>query len=372
MSSACTVVSPGEKIFEIANGSKIGPNKRFEIIGLHHSSKTVPCLLAQTTYVAKDVGDGRHIILTILSDDETARTELRPPNKTLQILRETPNADKHLLLPLDIFQLDTPSRNRCFMYELFGPTLQQQVWSEDTGLPANWIRKTFRDALSALTVMHSRGIVHGAIHLWSLVITYPDTDPTDEAAVLKKFQFNDQVQYFTFNGTGSGGHSWRPNLDFRVKLQGFEQAFVMTDQPRDHTQYQISGPFPPELHSKGPGPHTDIWYLASLITNFASGTPMNYHFLEDNPGLLSESALETKAAIERELQASRSIMRKEDSMIRDYGSGDFSSGELVLLADLLSRMLDADPSSRYTAQQALDHRFFVDQLPADTDGMQDG
>lgn len=175
-----------------------------------------------------------------MSDEQTATYEEQPQKEIEQTLRKTQLAENHVLLPLDTFSLDTSGANLCFVYELFGPELQQVIQGEDSSLPGNWIQKVLKDALLALALMHSQELVHGgeysrslylcerlwslAMRLWSLIMTYPNLDATNEEAVRKAYGLTDNDPSAVFNSTGSGGEEEEPNLDFQLKLQWFHQC----------------------------------------------------------------------------------------------------------------------------------------------------
>ncbi|TKX19218.1 protein kinase domain-containing protein 47 [Elsinoe australis] len=358
-------VNPSSKLYEVELGSAIGPDGRFKIIGFHHSSRTTASLLAQATYIAHDMRTQRYVTIIILSDEQTATYEEQPQKEIEQTLRKTQLAENHVLLPLDTFSLDTSGANLCFVYELFGPELQQVIQGEDSSLPGNWIQKVLKDALLALALMHSQELVHGAMRLWSLIMTYPNLDATNEEAVRKAYGLTDNDPSAVFNSTGSGGEEEEPNLDFQLKLQWFHQSFTVGDEVHDFGQYKMGGAAdPPELMSQGPGQRTDIWYLAGMITNFISGTIADSFFLDDHQEILADSVSKLQEALYTEVHDMRQYMRPEEVIIEDTGSGDFSLDELRILTDLLAHMLDADPATRYTVEQALAHPFFAVQRPA--------
>lgn len=160
-------------------------------------------------------------------------------------------------------------------------------------------------------------------------------------------------------------------------------AFSVDDEVHDFGQYKMGGKVdPPELMSQGPGQKTDIWYLAGMvclvpsiahqerlvnnyqITNFISGNLADYFFLDNHQEILTDSVSRLQEALYTEVHKMRQYMRKEEDLIEETGSGDFSLEELGILTDLLSHMLDADPTTRYTAEQALAHPFFAVQRPA--------
>ena len=72
------------------------------------------------------------------------------------------NESGAFLLPCASFKHE---RRPCFVYELHGPELYDLTHfsGEDCNLPANWIHKVFKEALTALALLHKQGIVHGCM-----------------------------------------------------------------------------------------------------------------------------------------------------------------------------------------------------------------
>ncbi|KAG8629689.1 hypothetical protein KVT40_001308 [Elsinoe batatas] len=359
-------VSPQSKLFKADVGAAIGPNGRFRIVRLHHSAATTPFPAAQATYIAHDTEAKRSVTLTILNDEETASYQEESQDRIANTLREDSRAVDHVLLPAESLILEAPSANRCLVYELTGPNVYMVTENNDTFLPANWIWKAFKDALSSLAVLHAQKVVHGDIRTWSMVITYPKVDAANEDLVRDTYGPLSQANgAFEFNATGTGNEQMKPTLDFQLKLQRLDQAFIIGDNIPGTAQYKLPGPSPHEIQSTGPTPATDIWYLASIFLNLATGTPSESHFLDANGSALSSSISSTQEALYAAAYKQRTYMRPESELIEESGSGDFSVDELRILSDLLAHLLVTDPAKRFTAEQALQHEFFAVQRPVE-------
>ncbi|KAF2222639.1 kinase-like domain-containing protein [Elsinoe ampelina] len=357
-------VSSKSKLFKADAGTVIGPDERFNILGLHHSAATTPLPTAQSTYIAQDTKTNEFVTLTILNDEETVSYQETSQDRIENTLRKDSRAVDHVILAADSLILETPSANRCLVHELTGPNLYMVLELNDTFLPADWIWKAFKDALSSLAILHARKMVHGDIRAWSLVITYSKVDAANADQVRNTYgPLSESNGAFEFNATGTGNEQMRPNLDFQLKLHRLDQAFIVGDNIPDTAQYQLPGPSPPEIQSTGPTPATDIWYLASIFLNLATGTPSESHFLDANGSALSSSISSTQEALYAAAYKQRTYMRPESELIEESGSGDFSVDELRVLSDLLAHLLVTDPEQRFTAEQALQHEFFAVQRP---------
>ena len=73
-------------------------------------------------------------------------------------------------------------------------------------------------------------ICRSAIQLFSLVITYPALNATDEDAV-RQFYSSSHELGWTWNSTGSGDMNSEPGLDFQLKLQDFSTCMFFITRP---------------------------------------------------------------------------------------------------------------------------------------------
>ena len=73
------------------------------------------------------------------------------------------DAADNIIIPSDHFWHTSEHRHLCVVSELVGPELFQLTNNGGTGkpLPADWLWKIFKEALSSLRFMHSHNIVHG-------------------------------------------------------------------------------------------------------------------------------------------------------------------------------------------------------------------
>lgn len=328
------------------------------------------------------------------------KTHHHPPNDSSN-KPALPIEDKfgQFLLPLDSF---VHKMYDCCVHELHGPDLETTVRNdgEDENLPADWIWTVFRDALSALAALHKQHIVHGSIDLMdSLIMTYPKVDATNENSVFDHYGWPSDAG-FKFNATGTGSSSKFHNLNFQLKLQSFDASFDVRQGAVDLSRYLRGDTPPPELAFKHQvGPETDIWYLATMMTNFIAGREhWNLIFQMDKPHLYRQQLLEVQRIVgpmpeeyaEELYKDQDSVYRpdiydpdsepttlveqvmgewwyrkeREEQAIVKYGCRDFSPHEARSAVDLLSHMLDLDASKRYTAEQALQHDFFRVARPA--------
>ncbi|MCJ1379689.1 hypothetical protein MMC17_002791 [Xylographa soralifera] len=350
--------------------------------------------LKQRTYIAQDTqaNPSQCVSLRVLPPEAVTSTAITQELKLLTSLNRAAGLHQHVLAPRETFLHTTQAgENLCLVYEdLFGPDLwymSEVVGPESSLLPAAMIWKIAKQALESLAFLHRNGICHGNISLSSWVLTYPNVDTLDVDQVLTFYdQPNEVGGIQSLNETCTDAENKPYNLDgFRLKVQDLAKA-VREGDSRDAISYiQPCYCPPPELlYDNHVSTATDIWYLATLLADLAAGTP------EFAPRLLGG---EQKSATDRLLNVQHllgdlpepyltRLARDQDDPPANYSEQNllaairagpltdevqrFADEELELMVDLLKGMLRYDPRQRYTAEQALQHKFLEMQRPGES------
>ena len=182
----------------------------------------------------------------------------------------------------------------------------------------------FKQILEAVHYMHSRGVVHRDLKLDNIMV--------NGDGIIKVVDFG----LSALCELGDKGY----DLELSSKRKRYDKIMDMWGTPNMYS---------PELIAGGYGPQTDIWSLGCVLYELLIGAQA-FPFYEGET--------------EEELYSRIKSASYDKTALRDHGiSAD--------AMDLLSHLLKPSPTSRYSASEALQHKWIAERCRGET-GAADG
>ncbi|KAG9255598.1 serine protein kinase [Emericellopsis atlantica] len=320
-----------------------------------------------TVWAARDEEKGRYVAVKI----SVSEWQSEQANRQLQVMRTIATSSLQnagaasVMKVLDHFELDGPNgTHECLVLELLGPSVSDIVDVRFVGdrLPAALAKKVARQTLLGLDYLHQHGIGHGVFTL-----SLSDSSGEDELSRILGRPELGPVRRVNGEPTEPGS----------IKIVDYGESFFDTEPPVTlHTPLAVRAP---EVVFEDNFDHrVDLWSMGCLLFElFAGQTPFDVLML--TPGILTgqmedfatdklpkrwveranrlkeESIDFVQAGREEEGAVSTHTLQQwlEEIYFDQGKSAELSLEDVRKLAELVSKMLYFEPSSRATASALL-------------------
>ncbi|KAF4551881.1 Protein kinase domain-containing protein 21 [Elsinoe fawcettii] len=341
-----------------------------------------------TVWAAKDLESGDNVALKIVQAAASGDTR---GLQTLKFMKESNSNHpgfQRLVKLHEVFQEEGPNgKHNCLVLDLTGPSVQDYINRHVDGfrLPGQQAKSIAKQALQALSCLHSQGICHGDLHNQNLALGVPQIAEMDEEDFYEALG-----KPKTEEVTRTDGGELEPNvpsylvkpssfavekyLDYKdLKLVDFGASF----RGDIGSQSLLNPPViraPEQFFGDKLDHRVDLWSMGCTLfelvcgqTPFESGnsTPesiakqMIYMVKDEFP----ERWQDKRKRLEQQTPESPASTLQQWLNVVYFESeekADFSRDELEKVGQIISRLMRFEPESRASADDILKDPWFAD------------
>ncbi|KPM42154.1 hypothetical protein AK830_g4414 [Neonectria ditissima] len=354
-----------------------------------------------TVWLCRDTQDSTYVAVKVLVGD-AASDEI--PDLTLTQLDKSMPGAEYIAMPLDNFSVDGPNGTHpCVVLPVLGPCASPGLWKrmeEDQG-PV--FREMAHQAAKALNFLHKNKICHGDFRPSNILVRLANLDHLSEEELLSILGQPQESRVLTESGEDIPTFSPRylvapadlsrlgnEYLTDDICVIDFGESFPFASPPED-----LGIPehyLPPELlleEEDAVGPGCDLWALGCTLFEIREQMPLFYMIHGPDEliaemvrffGKLPEEWWEKWSAREEWFDDQGKYIRtryeeewslevalsKPMQIVESYKDGvskmktvlDTPEPEQKLMADLLYKLFQYEPSKRATTDEVLEHEWF--------------
>ncbi|KAH6919344.1 kinase domain-containing protein [Coprinopsis sp. MPI-PUGE-AT-0042] len=356
-----------------------------------------------TVWLARDTRQEQYVALKVCVANS-------PPNET-KVLKDLSTSSQLFTSKyrgpssfpkiLDEFTIDGPNgAHACYTMPPARASLREV--SSCCAFRLDVARALAAGLVQAVAYLHSRGYVHGDIHLYNVLAALPASfDNLSIEEFRKQYGESDVLEISRYDGKalppnvpkeavlplfiGSGADTMSL-AEARIILSDFGEAYAPAQETRLGRDCCTPHPYrPPEAHFEPDKPLSftaDIWSLAFAIWDILGVQQIITPCVLDSQGLIAQyvdvlgplpqawwDAWEERPRFfdDRGLPTERGVWPPLDQhfeeavqkLRREDGMGEFGKDEKVAILDLMRRMLTFRPEDRPTAEEVLDSEWMV-------------
>ncbi|RSL48245.1 hypothetical protein CEP54_013015 [Fusarium duplospermum] len=349
-----------------------------------------------TVWLCRDTQNSRYVALKI----PMARISADELEISSQLDCTLPGAE-FIALPLAHFTFSGPNgTHHVLVLPVLGPRVSPEIWPHMKTNPNVALRRLACQAAQAMDFLHRNQICHGDFRPGNILINLASIDHLPETELANLIGPH-RVFRVRHESDGDLPSSCPPCLvercslvglkDYftdKIKLIDFGESFLFSSPPK---ALGIPDSYkPPELligGSAAPGPCTDLWALGCTLFEVRQQIQLFYMLPTKNDiiaeivrlfGKLPDSLWDKwdsrKKFFDDNAQGSRSeIVTLETFLARKLESWGSEPGviwsslltpeaERKQLADLIYKLLKYEAAKRYTAAEALEHKWLKDAM----------